>query len=429
MTNMVQTKLKAELICVGTELLLGQILNTNAQFISQQMAEVGVDLYYQTVVGDNMDRLKSVINTALSRSNVLIFTGGLGPTQDDLTKESIAEAFGWSLDRHEPALKKINDLFTKRDLPVPPGNEKQADYFSGGTILENEVGFAIGCAIQHEEIRIVVLPGPPSELKPMVVNHLNPWLKKQLGDANQLYSRTMRFAGIGESQVAFSLQDLIQNQTDPTIAPYAHDGEVAIRLSTKAKDLISAEMKFVPIIENIESRLKHYLYAYEDVSLEQALVRQLIISGLNLSTAESCSGGLLGDLLTNVSGVSVVYKGGFVTYSNEAKMLQLGVPAELLEGNDAPGAISKETAIAMAEGARQTMGTEIGLSITGVAGPESIEGKTPGMVYVAVALPDGKVIAEAYQSPGNRPTIKRRAAKRALFIAWRELKKGGWIEQ
>ena len=413
--------MKAEIIAVGTELLLGQIVNTNAQYLSQRLAGLGIDVYFQTVVGDNAGRIRLAIETARSRADLLIFTGGLGPTQDDLTKDVLAEYLGRKLVIHEPSLRKIEERLAGNLIRIE-SNRRQALMIEGSEPLPNENGLAVGNALTADGTHYVLLPGPPVEMKAMFDGPATAWLLRLLGESRPLHSLTLRFAGIGESALEQLLIDLIRGQIDPTIAPYAKEGEVAIRLSTKAASEAEAAAKLEKTVREIERLAGRYLYAKEDVPLEKTVVELLRASGRTAATAESCTGGLLAELITSVPGSSEAFAGGVVVYTNAMKRELLGVPAELLEGPGAPGAISGETAAAMAERTVLGTGADYALAITGVAGPSPSEGKPPGLVYVALAERGGRTDVHELKMSGGRDGVRLRAAKHALYRLWERLK-------
>ncbi|PZD93387.1 competence/damage-inducible protein A [Paenibacillus sambharensis] len=413
--------MKAEIIAVGTELLLGQIVNTNAQYLSQGLANLGIDVYYQTVVGDNAARLQQAIETARSRADLLIFTGGLGPTQDDLTKDALAELLGRKLVMHEPSMAKIEKLFSSRGMHMVESNRRQALMVEGAEALDNETGLAVGNALTADDKHYLLLPGPPREMKPMFDGPASDWLRRISGRTNALYSRILRFSGIGESSLEAALLPLIEGQSDPTIAPYAKEGEVAIRLSTKGVNEAEAYARIDGMVKQIEALVGQYLYAKEDIPIEQAVVNQLRNSAQTVATAESCTGGLLAELLTSVVGSSGAFGGGVITYTNAMKHTLLGIPLGQLEGEGAPGAISESTAALMAERIMETAGADFGVSITGVAGPSSSEGKPVGLVYVAIAAKGLDTEVHELQLSGNRGVIRLRAVKSALFRLWKRM--------
>ncbi|MFC4775321.1 competence/damage-inducible protein A [Paenibacillus sp. GCM10023252] len=421
--------MKAEIIAVGTELLLGQIVNTNAQYLSQGLAELGIDVYFQTVVGDNSHRLRHAIETARGRADLLIFTGGLGPTQDDLTKDVLAADLGLGLYIHGPSMEKIAHVFSSRGLHMVESNKKQALMIEGSDPLDNTAGLAVGNALKVAETAYVLLPGPPREMKPMFDGPVKEWLRKLLGDEKPLYSRLLKFAGIGESTLEDKLLDLIEAQTDPTIAPYAKEGEVAIRVSTKAASLTEANVRIDATVSAIQARVGDHLYAEENIPLEEAVVRLLRAGQQKLASAESCSGGLFSELITNVPGSSGEYIGGVVTYTNQMKHVMLGIPMSQLEGEDAPGAISESTAALMAERIREMTNSDYGVSLTGVAGPAESEGKPVGLVYFAIAQRGKATIVHTTHLSGNRSMIRLRAVKAVLYRLWQAIREQEHLQQ
>lgn len=414
--------MKAEIIAVGTELLLGQIVNTNAQFLSRECAALGVDMYFQTVVGDNEQRLLDSFKLAASRADVVICTGGLGPTQDDLTKDVLAAFVGRELILHEPSMKTITDMFQSRGIHMVESNRRQAMMIEGSDPLHNETGLAVGVAFTYEGTHFILLPGPPKEMKPMFSKYAAPWLRARMTDEIPLYSKMLKFAGIGESNLEHQLLDLIQAQTDPTIAPYAKEGEVTIRLTTRAQTASEGERNLQATELEIRTRLGEHLYADQDVPIETIVLQLLGEKNQTLAVAESCTGGLLSDLITAVPGSSQSFLGGIICYSNVLKHKLLGVPMEVLEGEGSPGAVSSETATLLAEQLITVTGSNFGISVTGVAGPSPSEGKPVGLVYIGFAQKDVATRVITLQLSGNRESIKHRAAKSALYHLWKQLK-------
>ncbi len=415
--------MKAEIIAVGTELLLGQIVNSNAQYLSQELASIGIDVYFQTVVGDNVDRLSQAIKIGSERSDLLIFTGGLGPTQDDLTKDAVAAVLGRSLHIDRMAMDNVDRFFQGRGVPMTENNRRQALAIDGGTPLPNETGLAVGNAIAENGKFYILLPGPPSEMKPMFEQQAKPWiLQHVLTQEEPLYSKMLKFAGIGESGLETRLLDLVENQSDPTLAPYAKESEVTIRISTKAKTESEAMDKLDKLKAEIASRLEDHLYADEDVPIEKTIVDMMTERGLTVSAAESCTGGLLMQSITSIPGSATVFLGGIVCYSNAMKEKLLNVPHDLLEGEDAPGAVSAETAKVLAEQVRMIVDTDFGLSITGVAGPGYSERKPVGLVYIGISRRGGDTAVFELNLKGNRDTIRLRSAKTVLYHLWKQLK-------
>ncbi|WP_018883316.1 competence/damage-inducible protein A [Paenibacillus massiliensis] len=413
--------MRAEIIAVGTELLLGQIVNTNAQYLSQELAAIGIDVYFQTVVGDNMNRLQEAIRLASGRADVVLLTGGLGPTQDDLTKDALAAVLGRELHEDRLSMDKIEGFFRNRGVEMTDNNRRQALTLEGATPLANETGLAVGNGLEQDGKYYVVLPGPPKELIPMFETEARPWLLQHAlqGEQLALYSKMLKFAGIGESALETKLLDLIDSQTDPTIAPYAKEGEVTIRLSTKASSESEAMVRLNSTEVQIQQRLAEYLYASEDVPLEKTLVDWMIRDGLTLSAAESCTGGMLMEHITSVPGSGSVLKGGIVCYSNEMKEKLLNVPHHYLEGENSPGAVSREVAQVLAEQVRMITDSDYGLSITGVAGPAFSEHKPVGLVYIAIAQREQETQIYELRLNGNRETIRLRSVKSILYRLWR----------
>ncbi|HAK40074.1 competence-damage inducible protein [Streptococcus infantarius subsp. infantarius] len=380
--------MKAEIIAVGTEILTGQITNTNAQFLSEEFAKLGIDVFFQTAVGDNEERLFSIIDLASKRSDLVVLCGGLGPTEDDLTKQTLAKYLGRNLVFDEQASKRLNEFFaTRPQFTRTANNERQAQLIEGSTPLQNSTGLAVGGVIEVDGVTYVVLPGPPSELKPMVWDYLVPLLSS---DHKQLYSRVLRFFGIGESQLVTVLSDLIDNQTDPTIAPYAKTGEVTLRLSTKADDIESAKEKLDQLEQKILSKktlnsipLENLLYGYgDDNSMARVVFDLLKKKHKTITAAESLTAGLFQSSIADFSGSSSVFNGGFVTYSIEEKSKMLQIPLEELQEH---GVVSHFTAEKMAEQSRKLTDADFGIGLTGVAGPDSLEGHPAGTVFIGIA--------------------------------------------
>ncbi|MFD0587512.1 competence/damage-inducible protein A [Paenibacillus sp. GCM10027627] len=414
--------MKAEIIAVGTELLLGQIVNTNAQAISEKLAELGIDVYFQTVVGDNAARLLNAIEVGRSRADLLVFTGGLGPTQDDLTKDVLASYLNRKLEIHGPSMEAIETLFSSRGIEMVESNKRQANLIEGSLPLMNETGLAVGNALAADGTYYMLLPGPPKEMKPMLGGPGQAWLREIMGEERPLFSRLLKFVGIGESTLEAKLIDLIEAQSDPTIAPYAKEGEVSIRVSTKAKSAEEAGSRIDATVADIKQRVGAHLYAQEDVPIEVAIVKLLRSSRRRMASAESCSGGLFAELITNVPGSSGEFAGGVVTYTNVMKNKLLGIPMSQLEGEDAPGAISESTAALMAENVRQLADADFGVSLTGVAGPAESEGKPVGLVYFAIAERGRGTVVHTTHLSGGRSMIRLRAVKAAMFRLWQALK-------
>lgn len=372
-----------ELISVGTEILLGDILNTNARYLSLALAQCGIDVLYQHTVGDNAERLKGALEQALKRSDIVITTGGLGPTPDDLTKEVCAEFFGLPLEMNEQCLEKIRTYFKNRNLDMVKSNEKQALMPRGCIIIPNSNGTAPGCIMEKDGKAIVILPGPPREMKPMFEFVRENYLSRFTHEI--IKSHNVRTFGIGESTMSQKVSDLLQN-TNPTVAPYAKSGEALLRVTAKAKNEEQAQKLLEPMLEEIDRRLGKYIYALDASSIEEATVALLKEKKLTVAAAESCTAGLVSKRLTDISGSSEVFGCSVVSYSNEIKHKLLGVTTGSLEKY---GAVSKVVCAQMARGVWKASGADIAVATTGIAGPNSDEtGKEVGLMYVGVT--DGK---------------------------------------
>ena len=415
--------MKAEIIAVGTEILTGQIVNTNAQFLSEKLAEIGVDVYFQTAVGDNEARLMSLLEIASSRSSLVILTGGLGPTEDDLTKQTLAKFLGKGLVFDPQAQEKLDVFFAHRpDYARTPNNERQAQIVEGATPLPNETGLAVGGVSEVDVVTYVVLPGPPSELKPMVLNQLLP----KLMTGTKLYSRVLRFFGIGESQLVTILADLIDNQTDPTLAPYAKTGEVTLRLSTKALSQEKADQALDTLENQILDRqtfeelsLRDICYGYgEETSLASVVVEELKKRKRSITAAESLTAGLFQATLANFSGVSAIFNGGFVTYSLEEKSKMLDISEQELKEH---GVVSEFTAQKMAEQARLKTQSDYGVSLTGVAGPDSLEGHPAGTVFIGLAHAKATEVIKANIAGRSRADVRHIAVMHAFNLVRKAL--------
>jgi len=415
--------MKAEIIAVGTEILTGQIVNTNAQFLSEKLAEIGVDVYFQTAVGDNEARLMSLLEIASSRSSLVILTGGLGPTEDDLTKQTLAKFLGKGLVFDPQAQEKLDVFFAHRpDYARTPNNERQAQIVEGATPLPNETGLAVGGVSEVDGVTYVVLPGPPSELKPMVLNQLLP----KLMTGTKLYSRVLRFFGIGESQLVTILADLIDHQTDPTLAPYAKTGEVTLRLSTKAVSQEKADQALDTLENQILDRqtfeelsLRDICYGYgEETSLASVVVEELKKRKKSITAAESLTAGLFQATLAGFSGVSAIFNGGFVTYSLEEKSKMLDISEQELKEH---GVVSEFTAKKMAEQARLKTQSDYGVSLTGVAGPDSLEGHPAGTVFIGLAHAKGTEVIKANIAGRSRADVRHIAVMHAFNLVRKAL--------
>lgn len=372
--------MKAEVLCIGTEILLGDIVNTNGAYIAQQLASLGIDIYHQSVVGDNPGRLADSLKLALSRADIIITTGGLGPTYDDVTKKTVADHFGLGMEMHAPSVQKIEALFKNRGIKMTPNNLLQAQVPAGSTVFFNDTGFAPGIAVEKDGKTVIMLPGPPGEMRPMFKNRVTPFLEKYTGST--IRSRTLYIFGMGESQVEDTLRDMMTASTNPTIAPYAKQGEVQVRVSAKAGTPDAAFALTDPVVEQICGILGDVVYGVDVGNLQTAAVRLLTEKNLTVAVAESCTGGQVSAAITDIAGASGVFGCGVCAYSNEIKQKVLGVRSETLEQY---GAVSEQTAREMAAGVRALSGADIGVSVTGIAGPGGgTEEKPVGLVHFAV---------------------------------------------
>ncbi len=406
----------AELIGVGTELLLGQTANTDAQMLSQGLSALGIGVYHHTVVGDNPERLKDAVHHARGRANIIITTGGLGPTYDDMTKKTVAEAFGKELvlDPHSEA--RIRGYFAESGRTMTENNLQQAMIPVGATAIDNYFGTAPGVLFQEGDTHVVMLPGPPRECTPMFHNQVMPYLAGLSHGC--IHSRSLRIFGMGESAVETLLRDTMEESQNPTLAPYAKVGEVELRITAKAETVEEAEALIVPMEEYVRSVVGDKIYGADVNSLEEVVLAQLKEQGLTLGTAESCTGGLLAKRITDLSGASAVFMGGMVTYSNQMKIQLLDVDATLL---DTYGAVSPEVAQEMAKGARLRLGCDLAVATTGVAGPDSDDRGNPvGLVYVALSTKDGTYVEKTHMG-GGRDRVRTIAASHGLDMVRRHL--------
>ena len=408
--------MNAELIAVGTEILLGDIVNTDAQVISQGLSELGINVFYQTVVGDNPARLRHVVETARDRADIIITTGGLGPTLDDLTKETLATVFGKKMALHQPSLDRIKGFFQTIGREMTQNNEKQAWLPEGCTVFVNEWGTAPGCAFEAYGKHVLMLPGPPRECNPMWKECAMPYLYKLAGGC--IVSRNIRVFGLGESNMEAILHDMMEQSKNPTIAPYAKTSECFARVTAKADTPAECEKLLEPVVEKICGLLGEDVYGVDVDSLEQVVGDGLRQRGMTLAVAESCTGGLLSKRITDVPGCSDYYLGGVCSYANEVKMNLLGVKKETL---DTLGAVSSEVAEQMAEGVAKALGADVGVGITGVAGPGGgTEEKPVGLVYISV-WHKGQRLTRKGRAANGRDRIRMQAASTALDLIRRNI--------
>ncbi len=413
----------AEILCVGTELLLGDIVNTNAAFLSTKLAELGIAVYHHTVVGDNPERLRAALKEASGRSDLIVMSGGLGPTCDDLTKEVTANFFGRELVTNEAELEKISAYFREMGRPMTENNAKQARIPEGATVIANRYGTAPGVAIEGENCIAVMLPGPPRELEPMFCEEVIPYLRENGGLFDGvIFSRNIHIIGMGESSVENELLELMRGSKNPTVAPYCIAGEVRLRVTAKAQDHETALAMCNSVIEKIEATpVGQFIYGIDCGTVERALANALCERGLTFACAESCTGGLIAKRMTDLAGVSQVFLGGAVTYANSAKEGILGVSPKTLE---AYGAVSEQVACEMAEGARKAFGADVAVSTTGIAGPGggTIE-KPVGTVCVGISTAEETYALTLHlSSRRDRGYIRTVSATNALNEALKKVK-------
>lgn len=408
----------AEIIAVGTELLLGNIVNTNARDISQALSAVGVNVFWHTVVGDNPQRLKEALDVARRRADIIITTGGLGPTYDDLTKQTICEAFGKPLVLHQDILDGLKVFFEKNvHMEMPSNNVQQAELPEGCTVFDNPVGTAPGCAFESDGVHVLMLPGPPFEMLTMLKGHVVPYLRNLSSEV--IVSHDIMTFGLGESPMEELMREKMSRMENPSLATYAKPSEVRLRATAKAESAEAAEAMLAPVVKDVTDFLSDYVYGVDVSSLEETCFRLLKEKGLTLATAESCTGGRVAERITALPGVSAVYRGGVVSYWTSVKADVLGVPQETL---DAHGAVSEETARAMAEGARRVTGADIAVSVTGVAGPDPDErGVSVGIVYIGLATPDGTFCRPLDLGKRRRDRIQDLSSNHALDVVRRYL--------
>jgi nicotinamide-nucleotide amidase len=409
-----------EVVSIGTELLLGQIVDTNAAFLSRQLAAIGVQVLWRTTVGDNRERIVAALRSALARADAVITIGGLGPTEDDLTREAIAEVLGEPLE-YDPELgEHLKQLFAARGREATPAQLRQAYRPPSATPIPNPYGTAPGLRIARERQWLFALPGPPNEFEPMVREQVVPFLAQRT-KGEVIRSRVLRLSGIGEADAEALVQDLVRSP-NPTLAPLAKLGEVHLRITARAPSTDEAEQMIAQMERTVRKRLGAYIYGTDDTTLEQAVVNLLREHGQSLATAESCTGGLVSHRVTEVPGSSDVFVGGIVAYSNAVKQQELGVPQEVLAQY---GAVSEPTARAMAEGVRARLGSHWGIGITGIAGPTGGTPEKPvGLVYIGLSDPTGTLVTR-HLFLGDRQTVKWRASQVALTLLWRGILKGG----
>ena len=406
----------AEIISVGTELLLGNIVNTDARDVSVALAQLGINVYFMTVVGDNPARVEAAVAQAKTRADIIITTGGLGPTYDDLTKQTVAAAFGKELVLNEDEAEKIREFFRDRDIAFTDNNLRQAYLPQGCTIFDNGRGTAPGCAFEADGKHVLMLPGPPRECRAMIESGLVPYLKSLAGE--ELFSQNIHIFGIGESAVETKFRDLMEQSVNPTLAPYAKDGETLLRITARAESQMAADAMIAPMLALVRETLGDKIYGIDTSTLENTVVMHLRERGLTISSAESCTGGLFATRITEVPGASRVFRGGVTAYTNDAKMTLVGVPRELISQF---GVVSQEISESLASCIRDRLEADLGIGVTGVAGPgPDDEGNPEGRVYVSLAAPDG-VWTRKLDLYYDRERIRAMAASHAFDMARRWL--------
>ncbi|MBQ0043331.1 MAG: competence/damage-inducible protein A [Lachnospiraceae bacterium] len=401
----------AEIICVGTEILLGNIVNTNAAYLANQCAALGLTCFYQSVVGDNEKRLLDLVHLAMGRSDIIIICGGLGPTQDDITKETVAKAVGLDLVLDENSAQRIREYFEKKGTKIAENNWKQAMIPVGAMVLNNDNGTAPGLIVKHGDVSIILLPGPPIELEHMFEESVKPYLMKL--ENGVIYSQTLKLCGIAESTVDETIADLESEGNNPTVAPYAKHGEVHIRVTAKAEDEKAAKKLCKPVVRELKSRLGQNIYAtHEQDTLEGAVLNLLIANHLTICSAESITAGMIAARLVSVPGASETVKSGFVTYSNKSKRKLLQVKKSTLEKH---GAVSEETVREMLKGAAALTKADVVIATSGEAGPEPSENKPVGLVYIGCMI-CGQMVVKEYNFNGERNKIREMTTTNALML-------------
>lgn len=406
--------MKAEIIAVGTELLLGEILDTNSQYLAQQLTPLGIDLFYVTHIGDNLGRLVDTVRRGLERSDLLVMTGGLGPTDDDLTRETIAAALDEKMELQPELEAHLRAWFAARKRPMPERNVKQATLIPSATAIDNPIGTAPGWWVEHNGKYIATMPGVPHEMRKMWEEQYAPRLAR-IAHTGVLVTRTLKTLGIGESAAEEVVHDLV-GSTNPTLATYAKSDGVYLRMGAKGETREESLRMLEEFEVRVRERIGKFVYGVDEEQLHDMVGALLKARGLTLATMESCSGGFLGSMITDAAGSSGYYRGGIIAYSAELK-IRHGVPAEVIERH---GTVSEECAVAMATAARQLEGADIGLATTGVAGPSELEGKPVGSLHVAMDF-QGRIRTDSFIYRTTRQFFKQRASLDVLYLLWREL--------
>lgn len=405
----------AEVIGVGTELLLGQISNTNGQWISSQLADKGISVFYHQVVGDNLERVKTSFSTAADRSDLVFVTGGLGPTDDDLTREAFQALTGKKLEENDQIIEKISSYFKRTNRQMSRNNRKQAQMFTDAIIIPNQEGTAPGMIVTYKKAQFIFMPGVPREMKAMMTDFVLPYLKENFDLKTIIKSRMLKFIGISESQLETDLKAIIDQQDNPTIAPLATDGEVALRITAKADTEANANR----MIEKTEAEIKHivghYFYGYDDTTINHTVLRLLLENNLTIAAAESLTGGRFADALVSIPGAGEVFKGSIVSYASSSKVDVLGIPEHVIEKK---GVVSEACSNEMAIRVREKFDASIGISFTGVAGPDPAEGKEVGTVFISIMQEGKEVVTKSYYFHGGRNTIRNRSVKKGMELLY-----------
>ncbi|MCC5895185.1 MAG: competence/damage-inducible protein A [Alkalibacterium sp.] len=411
--------MRAEIISIGTELLLGQVDNTNSSFLSRELASLGVEIYHHVTVGDNPERLIEAVKQAESRVDLIVLSGGLGPTEDDITKKTLAEYLGVDLILHEETEDKIITYHKNADFEMPENNQLQALILADSTPLTNDTGLAVGMMLTNDRHHYVLLPGPPDELEPMVENYLKKELVKHILEEQVLVSRVLRFFGLTEAQLAQKISPLVKKQSNPTIAVYTNDGEITVRLTAKSKNEDEGNKLIDEVEKEVMSYLSDYFFGYGEKRLAEVIKDLLMEKELTITAAESLTGGAFLSTLTSGLSAGSILEGGLVTYSSDKKNKVLKVTKETI---DKYGVVSGECAIEMAEKSRKLFGADIGVGLTGVAGPSSLENQIPGTVWVGIAYKDKQSFSKHFHFGYKRNKNRRLAVLNALELVRRTLK-------
>ncbi|MRG85332.1 competence/damage-inducible protein A [Salinibacillus xinjiangensis] len=417
--------MNAEILSVGSELLLGQIVNSNAQWLSKRLADLGINVFYHHTIGDNFNRLEQAMRLAKERSDLVIVTGGLGPTDDDLTREVASQVINQPIEVDAQVLAKVESYFQKRNQTMTENNRKQAHVFQGSTVFPNDEGMSPGIFTEHENTGWVFLPGVPREMKSIFNQSIDPFLKQKYSLNQKIYSRVLKFIGIGESLLEDRIADIMKKQTNPTIAPLAGDGEVTLRLTAKTKTEESANAMIAKVEKEVLQRVGDYYYGADHETVENRVFQILKDNSLTLSSAESITGGRFIDRMISLPGASTIILGSIVCYQREIKENILKVSKDVL---DQHGTVSAPCASELANNIQTMMNSDIGISFTGNAGPNPIEGKEVGLVYIGLKIGSQEPLVESIQVNGTRENIRNRAVKKGFELLYHYLKQYHSIE-